>query len=200
MRQIINSTAEALLVRSFAFEPALRAQLRRDGTEAARIDEVLQEVYARLLIAAEAGRVRVRHLRAVVFTILAEVVRSTPPPEAPGGARSPAGRQSLVSELSSEAGRSFTSSLRGARKEPSARYADRNELRRLVALAACFPMPQRHVFTLRKVYGLRPSDIAQVLNLTEHDIERHLIAAALACARHCFDPDRPITNGTTADP
>jgi len=55
----------------------------------------------------------------------------------------------------------------------------------LVALArsvAKWPTAQRRVFTLRKVYRLRPGDIALRLGLTDADVERHLIAAALACS------------------
>jgi hypothetical protein len=79
MRRNRHPTAEAMLERSFALEPALRAQLQRAGTDAAFIEDVLREVYARLLVAAEAGRVRARHLRAALFDILAEVLRTASP-------------------------------------------------------------------------------------------------------------------------
>ena len=55
----------------------------------------------------------------------------------------------------------------------------------LVALArsvATWPTDQRRVFTLHKVYGLRPGDIARRLGLTESDVEQALVQAALACS------------------
>jgi len=60
-------------------------------------------------------------------------------------------------------------------------HAD-DDLRQLVALAARWPKPMREVFTLRKVYGLRPCTIARLLTLSDQDVERWLISAALACA------------------
>jgi DNA-directed RNA polymerase specialized sigma24 family protein len=46
----------------------------------------------------------------------------------------------------------------------------------------------RRAFTLRKVYEMAPPDIAGTLGLTEAEVERHLITAALACGRHFADP------------
>jgi DNA-directed RNA polymerase specialized sigma24 family protein len=57
-----------------------------------------------------------------------------------------------------------------------------DDLRQLVALAARWPKPMREVFTLRKVYGLRPCTIARMLTLSHQDVEHWLISAALACA------------------
>ena len=54
----------------------------------------------------------------------------------------------------------------------------------LMRSVATWPTAQRQVFTLRKVYGLRPCDIARTLGLSAAEVERHLIAAALACGRH----------------
>jgi DNA-directed RNA polymerase specialized sigma24 family protein len=72
--------------------------------------------------------------------------------------------------------------LRAARSLRAARPID-DDLRRLSRLVADWPTPMRRVFTLRKVYGLRPGDIARRLNLTDAEVEQHLIAAARACAR-----------------
>jgi DNA-directed RNA polymerase specialized sigma24 family protein len=60
--------------------------------------------------------------------------------------------------------------------------AVRDELRALAQQVAQWPTSMRQVFTLRKVYGLRPGDIARRLGLTELDVEQQLIQAALACA------------------
>jgi hypothetical protein len=159
------------------------------------------------LTAAEAGRIRTRPLRAIVFAILADVLRTASPAPPPAGEcpeqGSRARPQSLATELSSEAGRSFTAALRNSRRRGSGRRREGDvgpaDLRRLTALAAAFPAPQRQVFTLRKVYGLRPGDIASALGLTEPEVERCLIAAALACASHCFDPN-PTNSEATSIP
>jgi DNA-directed RNA polymerase specialized sigma24 family protein len=60
----------------------------------------------------------------------------------------------------------------------------RSELLELAVRSTGWPDAQRQVFTLRKVYGLRPRAIARRLHLSDADVERHLIAAARACGRH----------------
>jgi DNA-directed RNA polymerase specialized sigma24 family protein len=61
------------------------------------------------------------------------------------------------------------------------------DLRQLVALARGLPPDTRRVFTLRKVYGLSPLDIAARLQMSVSEVARHLVIAALACDRS-FDP------------
>jgi DNA-directed RNA polymerase specialized sigma24 family protein len=62
-----------------------------------------------------------------------------------------------------------------------------DEMRALAHQVAGWPTTQRRVFTLRKVYGLRPGDIARRLGLTELEVEKQLIQAALACAAGCVE-------------
>jgi hypothetical protein len=69
--------------------------------------------------------------------------------------------------------------------------ADPDDVQHLIARVAGWPTPMRQVFTLRKVYGLRPRTIARTLGLSEHEVERCLIAAALACSRHFAEPNAP---------
>jgi DNA-directed RNA polymerase specialized sigma24 family protein len=71
------------------------------------------------------------------------------------------------------------------------------ELRHLVARVATWPAPMRQVFTLRKVYGLAPPQIARRLGLTDAQVERHLIAAALAVSGLDSAPDPSSSEGTT---
>jgi DNA-directed RNA polymerase specialized sigma24 family protein len=76
-----------------------------------------------------------------------------------------------------------------------------DEMRALARQVADWPTTQRRVFTLRKVYGLRPGEIAHRLGLTNAEVETHLIAAALAVSgldppqihRSPNDPDRQST-------
>ena len=79
--------------------------------------------------------------------------------------------------------------------------ADPDDVQHLIARVADWPTPMREVFTLRKVYGLRPRTIARTLGLSEHEVERCLIAAALACSgtcrRHLTDPDTDASAAVT---
>jgi hypothetical protein len=50
-------------------------------------------------------------------------------------------------------------------------------------------MSMRRVFTVRKIYEMAPPDIVRTVGLTEAEVERHLIAPALACGQHFADPD-----------
>jgi hypothetical protein len=47
----------------------------------------------------------------------------------------------------------------------------------------------RRVFTFRKIYETAPPDIVRTLGPTQAEVERHFIAAALACGQHFADPD-----------
>ena len=71
------------------------------------------------------------------------------------------------------------------------RRADREELQRVIDLVADWPTPMRQVFTLRKVYECTAREIARALDLSDHEVEQCLIAAALACAAHGTFPDPP---------
>jgi DNA-directed RNA polymerase specialized sigma24 family protein len=70
--------------------------------------------------------------------------------------------------------------------------ADPDDVQYLIARVADWPTPMRQVFTLRKVYGLRPRTIARTLGLSEHEVERCLIAAALACGAHRSVEEAPL--------
>jgi len=58
--------------------------------------------------------------------------------------------------------------------------ARRGETARLLRLTAQLPADTRRVVTLRKIYGLRPGEIAARLGLSERAVEQHLVTAALA--------------------
>jgi len=64
----------------------------------------------------------------------------------------------------------------------------RDELRLLAKLVAGLPPQCRKVFTLRKIYGLAPSEIAERLGLSVSTVEKHLVKALRICseglARH----------------
>ena len=79
--------------------------------------------------------------------------------------------------------------------------ADPDDVQRLIARVANWPTPMRQVFTLRKVYGLRPRTIARTLGLSDADVERHLVDAALACSglRPARCAESPPTSERTLD-
>jgi DNA-directed RNA polymerase specialized sigma24 family protein len=166
----VPSAADALLAESFAYEPLLRARLHHAfGGDTALIDDGLQEVYARLLVMAESGGVRVRRLRTLLFELVADVLKKTSPPE---------GMQPTVPS---------------GPDEDDIDDADpmENDLEQLVEAAGHFPPLMRQAFTLRKVYGQSSPEIAHTLNLPEQEVEKLLVLAAQACARRLFDPNRP---------
>jgi DNA-directed RNA polymerase specialized sigma24 family protein len=79
-----------------------------------------------------------------------------------------------------------------------------HELRRLRLQIAAWPEQMRQVFTLRKVYRLHPRSVARRLCLSEQEVERYLIAAALACAgvsdQHLLPEPAADSSDPTADP
>jgi hypothetical protein len=79
----------------------------------------------------------------------------------------------MVGKLTGRAGNNVG---RADRQHRADREAD------LIARVAGWPATMRQVFTLRKVYGQSPDEIARTLNLSASAVEQHLIAAVLACA------------------
>lgn len=65
---------------------------------------------------------------------------------------------------------------------PEASALARDELRQLRALVAALPTQCRRVFTLRKVYGLSPREIADRLGLSVSTVEKHLVKAVRLCS------------------
>lgn len=59
----------------------------------------------------------------------------------------------------------------------------KQELSRLAAAVAELPQQQRRVFTLRKVYGLSLSAIADRLGLSVSTVEKHLVRSLRACSQ-----------------
>jgi DNA-directed RNA polymerase specialized sigma24 family protein len=147
----VPSSADNLLAKSFAFEPLLRARLHHAlHGDAALIDDGLQEIYARFLVAAESGSVRVRRLRSTLLDLLAEVVRKTSVPAAHALAEPPDMTEAVVDDTAPPV----------------------DDLQILVEAAALFPPTMRQAFTLRKVYGQSSAQIAQTLGLPEQEVER----------------------------
>jgi len=75
--------------------------------------------------------------------------------------------------------------------DPEATLLARDELKRLRAIVEALPAQQRRVFTLRKVYGLPPGEIAERLGLSVSTVEKHLVKAVRACAEALAREEAP---------
>jgi RNA polymerase sigma factor (sigma-70 family) len=168
----LSRNDERYLLQALEFEAALRACLSRYTRNNSDVDELLQEVYARLLAAGSAEEPEVSSVRAFALTLARNVAfdwlqnRDVVPIE-------------LVEDLEA------TEVLdEGNRAEMSAPH---EELAPLVRAIQGLPDRCRQVFTLRKVYGYSQKEIAVRLNISENTVEQHLTEAARSCAQALFD-------------
>ncbi len=72
--------------------------------------------------------------------------------------------------------------LADASPSPEASALARDELRLLRTVVEGLPTQCRRVFTLRKVYGLSPQEIADRLGLSVSTVEKHLVKAIRLCS------------------
>ena len=168
---------ERYLLQALEFEGVLRACLYRYARNNSDVDELLQEVYARLLTAGAAEDPEVRSVRAFALTIARNVAldwlrhRQVVPIE-------------LVMDLEAlevldEAGQ--TEDIVNSHQE----------LAMLVKAIQNLPVRCRQVFTLRKVYGYSQKEIALRLDISENTVEQHLTKAARRCAQALFEQPSP---------
>jgi RNA polymerase sigma factor (sigma-70 family) len=73
-------------------------------------------------------------------------------------------------------------SMRDYRPSPEDEIVDRDEFKALWQCVADLPPQCRRVFTLRKVYALKPQEIAVRLNLSVSTVEKHLAKGLRICA------------------
>lgn len=147
-------------------EPELRAYIRRLTRDLATAEDLLHDVFARI-IAADSWRevdtpagFAIRTARNVVYDHLR--------------------RQKVVAiDFVADVG---ILGLVDDAADPEATLVARDELKRLRAIVEALPTQQRRVFTLRKVYGLPPAEIAERLGLSVSTVEKHLVKAVRACA------------------
>lgn len=71
----------------------------------------------------------------------------------------------------------------------------KDELRRLMRAVADLPPQCRRVFTLRKIYGLTPTEIAGRTGLAVSTVEKHLVKGLRLCAERLGADDRTETGG-----
>jgi RNA polymerase sigma factor (sigma-70 family) len=168
---------ERYLLQALEFEGVLRACLYRYARNDSDVDELLQEVYARLLTAGATDDPEVRSVRAFALTVARNVAfdwlrhRQVVPIE-------------LVADLEALG-------VLDEGEQIEEIVNSHQELAMLVKAIQSLPNRCRHVFTLRKVYGYSQKEIASRLNISENTVEQHLTKAARRCAQELFD--RPVT-------
>ncbi|HVO45090.1 MAG TPA: sigma-70 family RNA polymerase sigma factor [Steroidobacteraceae bacterium] len=175
----MSKNEERYLLRALEFENVLRACLYRYTRNSSDVEELLQETYARLLVAAASDDPEVRSVRGFALTVARNVAfdwlrhRQVVPIE-------------LVADIEAL-------EILDENEQVEETVNHHQELAMLVKAIQELPERCRQVFTLRKVYGYSQKEIAARLGISENTVEQHLTRAARLCARALFD--QPILAG-----
>jgi RNA polymerase sigma factor (sigma-70 family) len=169
----LEQTRERYFLEALEYEGILYAFLRRCARNSAEVEELLQEAYARLLADVEsrpfnaetARECALRHARDVAVESL---------------------RGRGVVALEALADIEALNVLDEETRIDSI-VGTQEEFMRLADVAAGLPEPCRRAYTLHKVYGFTPAQIAVRLDVHEATIEGYLAAAACRCADALFD-------------
>jgi|SRR5579872_1037159 len=171
------------LLEALESEGLLRAYLFRYVRNPADVDELLQETYARLLVASPADGAAVRSVRALALTIARNVAldhlrhRDVVSME-------------LVSDLASL-------DVLDEKAQVEEIVNSHQELALVAEVLSRLPARCRQVFTLRRVYGLSQREIARHLGISEATVEQQLARAVRRCADGLFarevEADRPAS-------
>jgi RNA polymerase sigma factor (sigma-70 family) len=164
---------ERYLLQALRFEGDLRASLHRYTHDSSDIENLLQETYARLLVAGAADEPEVSSIRAFAHAMSRDVACDW-------RRRKHLAPIDLVGD-----GETLDAQDDGGQVERTAN--SEQELARLVKAMQRLPERCRQVFTLRKVYGYSQKDIATRLSISDHSVEQYLTQAARDCARAMFD-------------
>jgi RNA polymerase sigma factor (sigma-70 family) len=168
----VGSAGDRYLLKALESEGLLRAYLFRYVRNPSDVDELLQETYARLLVANPPGGGEVRSVRALALTIARHVAldwlrhRDVVPIE-------------LVSDLASL-------DVLDERAQVDEIVNSHQELALLAEVIAELPKRSRQAFTLRRVYGFTQREIAQHLRISEKTVEQLLARAVRRCADALF--------------
>ena len=168
----MGNPGDRYLLEALESEGLLRAYLFRYVRNPADVDELLQETYARLLVAHPTGCGEVRSVRALALTIARNVAldwlrhRDVVPMD-------------LVSDLASL-------DVLDEKAQVDEIVNSHQELALLAEVIAELPKRSRQVFTLRRVYGLSQREIAQRLGIREETVEQMLARAVRRCAEALF--------------
>ncbi|MBU1376473.1 MAG: RNA polymerase sigma factor [Alphaproteobacteria bacterium] len=147
-------------------EPALRSWLRRREVEGLDVDDIIQEVYARLVALYAVDHIE--NPKTYAFQVASSVMIN---------------HIRRLKVVSIESVASFEH-LDVADDEPSPErvVADRDELRRLQRALAALPARVGEVFRLRRIEGLSQREVAHRLGVAESTVEKHMARGAVLMA------------------
>jgi RNA polymerase sigma factor (sigma-70 family) len=160
------------LLEALESEGVLRAYLFRFVRNPADVDELLQETYARLLIAGPAEHGELRSVQAFALTIARNIAldwlrhRDVVPIE-------------LVADLASL-------DVLDEKAQVEEIVNSHQELALLSDVVADLPRRSRQAFTLRRVYGLSQREIAVRMDVSESTVEQLIARAVRRCADALF--------------
>ncbi len=160
-------------------EAALRAYLRGSFPTLQDVDDLVQDAYARLLLAHDAGKVQ--HPKAYLFAT----------------ARNAALDLFRRKKIVSIEGIAEIEHLPVLVDGPDAAEAasHEQEIQILTEAIAALPERCRQVFTLRRLRGLSHREIAESLGISEHTVNAQLAIAVLRCRK--FLRARGVLKGTS---
>ena len=170
----MSKNEERYLLQALELEGSLRASLHRYAGKKCEVEDLLQETYARLLVAAAADAPEVHSIRqfalGIARAVAAEWLRQEHAQPIPVGAQ--------LETLEADEPRESVEEI----------VKRRQDVARLVSAIQRLPERCRRVFTLRKVYGYSPAQIASRLGVPARLVLEDLQAAARRCAQIAFDP------------
>jgi len=182
---VARENEERYLLKALQFEGLLRACLYGYVHNNSDVEELLQETYARLLIAGASNEPEVRSVRAFAVTVARNVAndwlrhRQVVPIE-------------LVPDMDA------IETLDEA-DQIEAIVNIHQELAMLVTAVKALPERCRQAFTLRKVYGYTQREIAARMGITENTVEQQLVKAVRHCTQALFDQSPAERRATLLD-
>ncbi len=169
----MENSDDRYLLEALEFESVLRACIRRYVKTAADVDELLQETYARLLVAGRDSKREVQSVRAFALGVARHVALDW------------LRRQQVISiELVMDL--EALNDLNEGEQVDAIVSLDQ-ELDRLAQAVQELPARCREVFILRKVYGYNQKEIAVKLKISGNTVEQHLTKAVRSCANKLFE-------------
>lgn len=170
----MKADADRYFREALEWEGVLRACLYRYTPNVADVDDLLQETYARLLVAGEEGPPEVESVRAFALAIARNVALDWL-------------RHKHVVSIDHLADLEALSLLDEGRQVDEIVNAHQ-ELDVLASAVAELPDRCREVFTLCRVYELSHDEIAAQLRISKKTVEQHMMKALRRCAQALHDP------------
>lgn len=168
----MSDPGNRFVVEALECEGLLRAFLFRYAHNAADVDELLQETYARVLCAHQKPGIEIRSVRAFALTVARNVAldwlrhREVVPID-------------LVADIAAL-------DVLDERAQVEEIVNAHQELALLAKCVAELPERSRQALTLRRVYGLSQREIAERMNVKESTVEQLLARAIRRCADALF--------------